>query len=211
MKRQIRNLLFSLAVLPLAAAVPSAAQGMGSQDYQERNYTLTIQPVLLAVPIGVVKLETRLTEPMGFAVFGGYGQFDYQRDGESVDATVYGAGAQLLFYAFDRHRDARARFGEPHFGLQALWAHGEGNEEDGGFFGTFGDEVWGRGEQFMAGPFVGYKYTAPFGLTAEIQLGAQAGARLYDGGEANTGFEDEDDKWEFKWMPIANLGVGWSF
>ena len=199
------------SALALSVAAAAFAQGPGSEDYQERNYSLTIQPVLLAVPIGVVKLETRLTEPLGFAVFGGYGQFEYERDNETVDATVYGAGAQLLFYAFDRHRDARARFGEPHLGLQAMWAHGEGSEEDGGFAGVFGDDVWGRGEQFMAGPFIGYKYTLGFGLTLEAQAGAMAGARLYDGGEENTGLGEEEDEWEFKIMPIANIGVGWSF
>ena len=206
MKLQIRTLLLSLAVLPLALASQSRAQ----YGEEERNYTLTIQPALLAVPIGVVMYETRLTEPLGVAIFGGYGQFTYKRAGEDVDATVYGAGLQTKFYAFDRHRDERARFGEPHLGIQALWAHGEGDEEDGGFFGTFGDDVWGRGEQFMAGPFLGYKYVAPFGLTAEIQLGAQAGARYSYGGEDNSGIDDES-KWEFKWLPIANLGVGWSF
>jgi hypothetical protein len=203
MKIILRCSLFCLLALPLA----SHAQ-MG--DNRERNYTLTIQPLLLAVPIGVLMYETRLTEPMSVAVFGGYGRFDYQRAGETVSATVYGAGTQVRFYAFDRHRDARARFGEPHVGFQALWAHGEGEEEDGGFAGILGDEVWGRGEQFMAGLFVGHKYTMPFGLTAEIQLGAQAGPRYSYGGEQNSGV-DEDAKWEFKWLPIANLGVGWSF
>ena len=200
--KSLRALSASLLFFPLLASAQS--------DYQERNYTLTIQPVLLAVPIVVLMYETRLTEPVGVALFGGYGQFTYERDGEDVDAKVYGAGAQLRFYAFDRHRDERARFGEPHAGFQALWAHGEGDEEDGGFGGVFGDDVWGRGEQFMAGPFVGYKYTLSFGLTAEVQLGAQAGARYSYGGEGNTGIDDES-KWEFKWLPIANLGVGWSF
>jgi hypothetical protein len=203
MKTILRFTLLCLFALPLA----SHAQA----DYGERNYTLTIQPVLLAVPIGVIMYETRLTEPLGIAIFGGYGKFEYERDDEQVDATVYGAGIQTRFYAFDRHTDSRARFGEPHAGIQALWAHGEGGEEDGGFFGTFGDDVWGRGEQFMAGPFVGYKYTLPFGLTAEVQAGAMAGARYWDGGEGNTGIGEEENVWEFKWMPIANLGVGWSF
>lgn len=191
--------------------VPVLALSQPAGDFRERNYTLTVQPVLLAVPIGVLMYETRLTEPLGVAVFGGYGRFDYERDDETVNATVYGAGAQVRFYAFDRHRDSRARFGEPHAGVQALWAHGEGEEEDGGFGGVFGDEVWGRGEQFMGGPFVGYKYTLPFGLTIEAQVGAMVGTRLWDGGEANTGLGEEEDQWEFKWMPIANLGVGWSF
>jgi hypothetical protein len=190
--------------------VPVLALSQASPDYVERNYTLTVQPILLAVPIGVVMYETRLTEEMGVAVFGGYGQFEYERDGEQVDATVYGAGTQVRFYAFDRHTDPRARFGEPHAGIQALWAHGEGAEEEGGFFGSFGDEVWGRGEQFMAGPFVGYKYTLGFGLTAEVQLGAMAGARYSYGGEGVSGVDDEA-KWEFKWLPIGNFGVGWSF
>jgi hypothetical protein len=206
----MKSIMRASALALAFCAVAAHAQKIEDGDY-ERNYTLTIQPVLLAVPLGVVKFESRLTEPMGFALFGGYGQFEYERDGETVDATVYGAGAQLLFYAFDRHRDDRARFGEPHLGLQALWAHGEGSEEDGGFAGVFGDDVWGRGEQFMAGPFLGYKYTLPFGLTFEVQGGVMAGARLYDGGEGNTGVGEEEDEWEFKVMPIANLGVGWSF
>ena len=170
--KTFRALSASLLFLPILASVASAQYGS-----PERNYSLTIQPVLLAVPIGVVMYETRLTEPMSVAVFGGYGQFTYKRAGEDVDAAVYGAGTQLRFYAFDRHIDERAKFGEPHVGIQALWAHGEGDEEDGGFAGTFGDDVWGRGEQFMAGPFLGYKYVASFGLTAEVQVGAQAGAR----------------------------------
>ncbi|HEX2613259.1 MAG TPA: hypothetical protein VHO02_06685 [Fibrobacteria bacterium] len=199
-----------IAFLAALVFLPALAFSQPGDDYKERNYTLTIQPVLLAVPIGVVMYETRLTEAVGVAVFGGYGQFTYKRDGEDVDAVVYGAGMQTRFYAFDRHTDSRARFGEPHLGIQAMWAHGEGEEEDQGFFDTFGDDVWGRGEQFMAGPFIGYKYVAPFGLTAEIQLGAQAGARYSYGGEGNTG-TDDDPKWEFKWMPIGNLGVGWSF
>ncbi len=196
-----------LAALILAPALAIAQYGPGDREH---NFSLTIQPVLLAVPIGVLQYETRLTEPFAVSVFGGYGRFDYERDGETVNATVYGAGMQARFYAFDRHRDPRVRFGEPHLGIQALWAHGEGEEEDGGFMGVFGDEVWGRGEQFMAGPFIGYKYVMGFGLTAEIQLGAMAGARYSYGGEGNTGVDD-DAKWEFKWMPIGNLGVGWSF
>jgi hypothetical protein len=203
--KSMRPLLLALSL------VPALAFSQGTEDYTERNYTVTIQPILLAVPLGVLMYETRLTEPLGLALFGGYGQFDYERDGETVDATVYGAGLQLRFYAFDRHVDSRARFGEPHFGIEALWAHGEGAEEDGGFFGTFGDDVWGRGEQFMAGPFVGYKYTLPFGLTAEAQLGWMFGMRYWDGGESNTGLGGQENQWRFKTLPIANLGVGWSF
>ncbi len=205
-----RHVLFTLSALFFALPLCATAQGRNAPDFQERNHTLTVQPVLLAVPIGVAMYEVRLTEPLAFAVFGGYGRFDYERDDETVNATVYGAGAQVRFYAFDRHRDPRARFGEPHAGVQALWARGEGEEEDGGFFGAFGDEVWGRGHQLMAGPFVGYKYTLGFGLTAEIQVGWMFGARHWDGGEENSGF-DEEAQWEFKTLPIANLGVGWSF
>jgi hypothetical protein len=204
---KIPTSLFTVLLVPALAF--SQTRGT-ADDSRERNYTLTIQPVLLAVPIGVVMYETRLTEPMSVALFGGYGQFEYERAGETVDATVYGVGAQVRFYAFDRHVDPRARYGEPHFAIQGLWAHGEGDEEDGGFMGTFGDEVWGRGEQFMAGPLLGYKYTLPFGLTAEVQAGAMAGARYSYGGESNLGVQDEG-VWEFKWLPIANLGVGWSF
>ncbi len=208
MKSPTRNILFSLAILPLALASHAMAQKSGAD---EKNHTLTIQPVLLAVPIAVLTYETRVTELMSVAIFGGYGQFEYERDNEQVNATVYGAGAQLRFYPFDRPADAHPNYGEPHAGIQAMWAHGEGSEEDGGIAGTFGDDVWGRGEQFMAGPFVGYKYTLPFGLALEAQAGAQFGARLWDGGESNTGLGGQEDEWEFKWMPIANLGVGWSF
>jgi hypothetical protein len=183
-------------------------QLVSAQDnYKERDHSFTIQPVLLAVPIGVLMYEARLTDPVALAVFGGFGQFTYKRAGEDVDATVYGAGFQVRSYFLDRRK---SKGNEPHVGLQALWAHGEGDEEDHGFFGTFGDDVWGRGEQFVAGPFAGYKYTAPFGLTAEIQVGAQFGARYSYGGEGNTGIDDPS-KWEYKWLPIANLGLGWSF
>jgi len=194
-------------LFPLMAILLSLPALSFAQDEYKRDQTLTIQPVLLAVPIGIVMYETRVSEPLSVAMFGGYGMFTYERDNEQVDATVYGAGFQVRNYFLDR---STAHGNEPHIGIQALWAHGEGSEEDGGVFGVFGDDVWGRGEQFTGGPFVGYKYTAPFGLTAEIQLGAMAGARYSYGGEGNTG-SDDPAKWEFKWMPIGNVGLGWSF
>lgn len=202
-----RHTLSLITALCLGAPLLADAQGRDASGFRELNHTLTVQPVLLAVPIGVAMYEVRLTEPLGVAVFGGYGRFDYERDDEQVDATVYGAGLQTRFYVLDRRKTGGS---EPHVGLQALWAHGEGEEQDGGVFGVFGDEVWGRGEQFMAGPFVGYKYTAPFGLTLEAQAGMMAGARYSYGGEDNSG-ADRDAEWEFKWLPIANIGVGWSF
>ena len=202
MKTQIS--LFTMLLVPVLALSQTRDY---APDYQERNYTLTIQPVLLAVPIAVVMYETRLTEPMSVALFGGYGKFTYERAGADVDATAYGAGAQVRFYAFDRHVDPRARYGEPHFGIQTMWAHGEGSPDNEGFGGAFSDNAFGRGEQFMAGPFLGYKYTLGFGLTAEVQAGAQAGARYtYSDASTNT-----DAAWGFDWLPIANLGVGWSF
>ncbi len=201
------RLLSVITIFGLVVPLAVQAQARDGAGFRELNHTLTVQPVLLAVPIGVVMYEVRLTEPLGVSVFGGYGRFDYERDDEQVDATVYGAGMQTRFYFLDRRQSGG---NEPHIGLQALWAHGEGEEEDGGLFGVFGDEVWGRGEQFMAGPFVGYKYTAPFGLTLEAQAGMMAGARYSYGGEDNSGV-DEDAKWEFKWLPIANIGIGWSF
>ncbi|HLU70524.1 MAG TPA: hypothetical protein VKZ88_07115 [Fibrobacteria bacterium] len=202
-----RHIVLTLPVLFLFLPSSITAQARDASGFRELNHTLTIQPVLLAVPIGVVMYEARLTEPLGVALFGGYGRFDYERDGEQVDATVYGAGMQTRFYFLDRRQTGG---NEPHLGVQALWAHGEGEEEDGGFAGVFGDEVWGRGEQFMVGPFAGYKYTAPFGLTLEAQAGMMAGARYSYGGEENSGV-DEDATWEFKWLPVANVGVGWSF
>jgi hypothetical protein len=199
--------LFSLLMVPALTFSQALQRFDAPADSRERNYTITVQPILLAVPIGVVMYETRLTEEMSAAVFGGYGKFEYERANETLDATVYGAGAQVRFYAFNRHTDPRVRFGEPHAGVQALWAHGEGAWEEGGFAGAFGDEVWGRGEQFMAGPFVGYKYTAGFGFTAEVQVGAMAGPRYTYASNSGTG----EAAWDFNWLPIANLGVGWSF
>jgi hypothetical protein len=208
---KVRHVLFFLIALFNAGAGAAPAKNPppapAKKAFQEKNFTITVQPALLFVPLLAGMAEARLTEPLGVALLGGFGSFDYRRDGVLRDARVYAVGAQARFYFLDRRV---SKGNEPHVGLQALFARGSEDEEYTGFDGVFGKDVWGRGHQAMGGPFVGYKFIAPFGLTAEVQGGILGGSRYSEGGEGNTGL-GENSKYEFKWLPIAHASLGWSF
>ena len=55
----------------------------------------------------------------------------------------------------------------------------------------------------LVGPYLGYKYTAPFGLTVEAELGV---ARLGIGASNDR----SNSKSENSWGPLLNLNLGWS-
>ncbi|MCD6025322.1 MAG: hypothetical protein K0Q91_2238 [Fibrobacteria bacterium] len=192
---------------PAPTPVKQPAPTPVKKTFHEKNFTVSVQPALFLVPIFAASAEARLTEPLGVAILGGIGSFDYERDGERRDARVYAVGAQARFYFLDRRI---SKGNEPHVGLQALFARGSEDEEYTGFGGVFGKDAWGRGHQLMGGPFVGYKFVAPFGLTAEMQGGILGGSRYSEGGEGNTGL-GENSKYEFKWLPIAHFSLGWSW
>lgn len=195
------------AVLAGGAPAKTASAAPAKKAFEEKNFTVTVQPALFLVPAFAGQAEARLTEPLGVAILGGIGSFVYERDGARRDARVYAAGAQARFYFLDRRI---SKGNEPHVGVEALFARGSEDEEYTGFGGVFGKDAWGRGHQFMGGPFLGYKFVAPFGLTAEVQGGILGGSRYSEGGEGNTGLGD-DSKYEFKWLPIAHLSLGWSW
>jgi hypothetical protein len=197
LRAPVRASLFCLLLLPFAV--------FAAAEPKERVLTLTFQPVLLVVPIFQGSAEVRVSDPWSVALFGGGGSFDYERGGEPVHGSVQNAGAQGRWYP--RGRAAH----EPHLGLQVLWAHVNADEDEGGNLidDTFRQDVYGRGYTVAGGPFGGYKYTAPFGLTAEAQLGMQLAFVLQEDGENNYGVSNQSSRWTA--LPILNFGVGWSF
>jgi hypothetical protein len=66
-----------------------------------------------------------------------------------------------------------------------------------------GAEVTGTGEGLAVGPFAGYKYSAPFGLTVNAQLGLQIMSGESDG--------DMIAKKQLIPFPLVNLNLGWAF
>ena len=104
-------------------------------------------------------------------------------------------------YAINRRLGAAlvAGYGTPVFET-VMYLRIEGFEEEGG--------IQGEAEGYGIGPFIGYKKTARFGLTFDMQLGYQyfavrAEARDDEGNEASGTGNDSG--------VLLNLNLGWAF
>lgn len=73
-----------------------------------------------------------------------------------------------------------------------------------------GAAVWAaRG--LAVGPYVGYKYTAPFGLAFNAQLGAQYVTLRGEAHATNDPSIRATSKAEPSIIPLLNLNLGWAF
>lgn len=116
------------------------------------------------------------------ALVGGAGGF-------TDDLTVWEAGAQLRWYALGSFRHGLQ------LGAELLYVHASGD------LLLSDDEATASGAAL--GPFVGYKYAANFGLTVDVQAGAQY--------LAVAGDDEMDEDADSGVIPLLNLNVGWSF
>lgn len=158
----------------------SAAHAAEPYDHE---VSITFSPVHLLLPLGEVTGEFRLHDRIGVAATLGAGKPE--------GLTTLEAGVSGRFYPV----------GDFDHGMQL------GLE-------TQVVEMWGEvsgveasGSGFTAGPFIGYKIAARFGLTFEIQTGAQyqyASARATDGTNSAS---DSQTSLGF----LLNLQLGWSF
>lgn len=158
-----------------------------------RMLSLSISaPHLIAGPIFEVQVEFDASDKLSIAAMGGWGQtVSEPAEDTRVKLDVWNAGGQVRYLAdgnFDKNL---------HLGLEAMYTdvqEGPGDDELGIF-------VHRRG--LSVGPFVGGKYITEVGLTAEAQVGL-----AYEGlvGETSGGSEQGG-----RFVPIANLNIGWSF
>jgi hypothetical protein len=158
-----------------------------------RMLSLSISgPHLIAGPIFELQLEFDASEKLSIAALGGWGQtVSEPADGTRVKLDVWNAGGQVRYLAdgnFDKNL---------HLGIEAMYTdvqEGPGDDE-------LGILIHRRG--VSVGPFVGGKYITEVGLTAEAQVGL-----AYEGmvAESNSGSEPPA-----RFVPIANVNIGWSF
>ncbi|MGM0554865.1 MAG: hypothetical protein ACQEVA_00615 [Myxococcota bacterium] len=158
-----------------------------------RMLSLSISgPHLIVGPIFELQLEFDASDKLSIAALGGWGQtVSEPEDGTRVKLDVWNAGGQVRYLAdgnFDKNL---------HLGLEAMYTdvqQGPGDDE-------LGILIHRRG--VSVGPFVGGKYVTEVGLTAEAQVGL-----AYEGmiAESNAGTEPSA-----RFVPIANVNIGWSF
>ncbi|MBA2663123.1 MAG: hypothetical protein H0U74_12575 [Bradymonadaceae bacterium] len=157
------------------------------------NFSLTASPVLLIIPLVELTLELSIIEKLGVAGIVGFGRITAEPTGfsEGRTYTALEFGAQVNYYILDR-------FDGLHVGLEGL-AMRISTSDDGGASGS--------ALGFNAGPYLGYKFIASFGLTFVAQLGYAVGlvkASASDGDQTASASSSGNG-------PLLNLNLGWSF
>lgn len=156
----------------VAALLLSSAQAKEPYDH---DVSITTSPIHLLIPIVEVTAEFRVDDRVGIAGIGGIGS--------TLGILIGEVGASGRYYPFGDFDHGMQ------LGAEAIFVAA----------GTSPNGTTVLGGGIAAGPFLGYKIAARFGLTFEIQLGA-AIVGVGAGGETDVGLG-----------PILNLNLGWSF
>lgn len=154
------------------------AQTRTTSEYQ---FSATISPIQLIYPVVRFDLEYRTGDDHGIGVHGQAGSFESD--------AMFGLGAQFSYYAVGNFQQGVQVAGM----LQYIHVTDSSNS------------IAGRGVGFCA--LVGYKYTAPFGLTGFVNGGPGI---QFKGATAKSGIESglANALGVFAYL---NLGIGWSF
>lgn len=161
------------------------------------DFALTVSPLHLIVPMLELTGELRLGEDFGVAAVLGFGRLSDEvtrADGTLEDErlTIYEGGAQLRYYLLGNFEQGLQ------IGVEGLYVYVDRDEDE---------TLDASAEGLTVGGFLGYKYTAGGGFTAEAQVGM--GYLVVDGrGEASgeTTRESDEDT-----VPLLNINLGWSF
>ena len=179
------------AAQPAPPVQPAEPAPPAEEDLHD--VSITFSPLHLLFPIGEITAEVRLADRIGVAAIVGAGTITYQDPfGPEQTFTAFELGAQFRYYLvgdFDHGMQ---------LGAELLWVHVSGEVEGG---------ITGSGSGLAVGPFVGYKYSASFGLTFDAQLGVTAagiGAQATDGTTTETRTETHVGV-------LLNLNAGWAF
>ena len=158
-----------------------------------RSVSLTISPLHLILPLVELMGDFRVLDKLSIAAILGFGTVQLTGGFEEERATVFEAGTQIKFYAIGDFDHAMQ------LGLEALYIHVSATLDASGVTGT--------GSGLAIGPFIGYKWIASFGLTIDVQLGAQLAGIFAEASDGTT--TEEESTTEF--IPLLNLNFGWSF
>jgi hypothetical protein len=168
-------------------------------DRPRRVVSFTFSPIQMVPPIikvgrplylSELSGEIRVWDRWGIGLFAGVGWRDRVETGVASSDLAWEGGGQLRRYLVGDFRKGLAVGAE---------AYSYGYTID-SVFQSSGDKsnYWSKGR--VAGGFLGYKYVADVGFTADASLGA-----------AHVWATQSDIPDRSGWYPLINLKVGWSF
>jgi len=182
------------AALVALIVVAGTSSALADDDDVQHNYSITISPVHLALPVAELTAEFRVTDQTGVAALIGAGKATTTDSlGNEDTFDVYEAGASFRYYMLGSFIHGMQ------LGAEVLYAYVSGSE------GT----VSGTGEGLVAGPFVGYKVATNVGFTFDAQLGVQVGLIQAEAEDSSDGDSAEDE--DSALIPLLNINIGWSF
>ena len=168
-------------------------------DAQEtKKVSITNSPFHLVMPVLELMAEYQVAPKIGAAGILGYGNITEIDDwGDEVEVPILEIGGQLNYYLlgnFDKGMQV---------GLEVLYLNASAEDED----------VSVSVDGLAVGPYLGYKWTAGFGLTFDIQAGYE---KLLLRGEAEDKSDDVFEEFgieeeEETGIPLLNINIGWSF
>ncbi len=160
----------------------------------DKNFSLTMSPLHLALPVIELTGEYALSPKVGAAAIAGYGGIkETGISGNKINIPVLELGAQFNYYVIGSfHRGLQ-------LGAELLWIKVSPPDQQG---------ITVAANGAAAGPFVGYKWIWGSGFTLFLQGGyerlfAQAKAKDANGQEIQASVEDG--------IPLLNINLGWSF
>jgi len=163
-------------------------------DAQEaKKVSITNSPFHLAIPVLELMAEYQVAPEIGVAgILGAGSMTETDSWGDESEIPILEIGAQLNYYLlgnFDKGMQV---------GLEVLYLKISDEDED----------VSVSVKGLAIGPYLGYKWTAGFGLTFDIQAGYE---KLLFRGEAEDSFGFEIEEEEETGIPLLNINIGWSF
>ena len=166
----------------LLALLPAAFAAEEKPPY-DKQVSVTISPIHLTLPIVELTAEVRAADKAGVAAIAGVGK------ASGYPAWELGAqGRYYLLGSFDHGMQ---------IGGEVLYLHMSTNQ----------GAVQASGAGGAVGPFIGYKIAARFGLTFDVQLGAEY---LFATANASNGASTATTS-DSRLVPLLNLNLGWSF
>jgi hypothetical protein len=191
--------LSAIAIVTISASNAFAETPMveKTDDDVQHNYSITVSPFHLVLPVIELTGEYRVADKIGVAGMLGAGQVTVKELGtdEELSFTVFEVGAGARYYLIGSFIHGMQ------LGTELQYIHVSTDDAY--------DDVSGFASGGSVGAFAGYKIATNVGFTFEFQLGAQY---IFVGAEAesdSTGEKVSDS--DTAAGPLLNLQFGYSF
>lgn len=186
----------AVAATPAATGTPPAPVPATDEADPKHHVALTLGTLYLLLPVVRVAAEVAIVPRVSLALTAGVGQLTIVTDEDDGERKrridTWQAGGQANVYLLGDFEHGMQ------LGAEVLYAH---------LALPSGQGASGQLDGWAVGPYLGYKFSAPFGLTFNAQLGIEVGTAKVEGesdGERLT-------KQQLIPLPILNLNLGWAF